>query len=207
MPNTVVKMPQLRRVGLRGDDRPLAEAAGRTCRARRAAGRDSDGQSQRRSAKPGGRHPAADPAARGHDGRGDGGPGDHWRRGARRRRRRAVPMRQLCRLLAPPPSPAAPRPPASFTYDASPGGGVVGHRDEPALSSQPEAPEPNGAPAKRFYTPVVLRMAEEHHIDLSTLAGHRRARARDAQGRRARHRRSARQPRPQRHRRRTSTAR
>ncbi len=72
---------------------------------------------------------------------------------------------------APPPSPAAPRPPASFTYDASPGGGVVGHRDEPALSSQPEAPEPNGAPAKRFYTPVVLRMAEEHHIDLSTLEG------------------------------------
>jgi 2-oxoisovalerate dehydrogenase E2 component (dihydrolipoyl transacylase) len=43
---------------------------------------------------------------------------------------------------------------------------VVGHRDEP-----PREPEPNGAPPKRFYTPVVLRMAEEHNIDLSTIEG------------------------------------
>jgi 2-oxoisovalerate dehydrogenase E2 component (dihydrolipoyl transacylase) len=64
---------------------------------------------------------------------------------------------------APPPSPAR----AAFTYDSSPGGGVVGHRDEPT----PAQPEPNGAPPKRFYTPVVLRMAEEHNIDLATLEG------------------------------------
>jgi 2-oxoisovalerate dehydrogenase E2 component (dihydrolipoyl transacylase) len=44
---------------------------------------------------------------------------------------------------------------------------VVGHRDEPA----PPQPEANGVPPKRFYTPVVLRMAEEHNIDLATLQG------------------------------------
>ncbi|HEY2592418.1 MAG TPA: dihydrolipoamide acetyltransferase family protein, partial [Chloroflexota bacterium] len=66
----------------------------------------------------------------------------------------------------PAPVPATP-PPASFTYDSTPGGGVVGHRDE----SAPPQPEPNGVPPKRFYTPVVLRMAEEHNIDLSTLEG------------------------------------
>jgi 2-oxoisovalerate dehydrogenase E2 component (dihydrolipoyl transacylase) len=64
-----------------------------------------------------------------------------------------------------PPAPV-PAPPA-FTYDSTPGGGVVGHRDEPV----PPQPEPNGVPPKRFYTPVVLRMAEEHNIDLSTLEG------------------------------------
>jgi len=57
-------------------------------------------------------------------------------------------------------------PPPSFTYDSSAGGGVVGHRDE-----APAPPEPNGAPPKRFYTPVVLRMAEEHNIDLSSIEG------------------------------------
>jgi 2-oxoisovalerate dehydrogenase E2 component (dihydrolipoyl transacylase) len=66
------------------------------------------------------------------------------------------------------PSVPAPVPPApAFTYDSTPGGGVVGHRDEPS----PPEPEPNGVPPKRFYTPVVLRMAEEHNIDLSTLEG------------------------------------
>src|SRR5215471_10248392 len=60
-------------------------------------------------------------------------------------------------------------PPQSFTYDssASGGAGVVGHRDE----SEPPPPEPNGTPPKRFYTPVVLRMAEEHNIDLSSVQG------------------------------------
>src|SRR4051812_38122424 len=51
--------------------------------------------------------------------------------------------------------PPAPRPPATaspaaFSYDQSAGGGVVGHRDE---EPRPEEGE------KRFYTPVVLRMA------------------------------------------------
>jgi 2-oxoisovalerate dehydrogenase E2 component (dihydrolipoyl transacylase) len=63
---------------------------------------------------------------------------------------------------APPPLPSAP---PSFSYDTSAGGGVVGHRDEP-----PAQPESNGTP-KRFYTPVVLRMAEEHNIDLSRIEG------------------------------------
>ena len=63
----------------------------------------------------------------------------------------------------------APLPPAtpSFTYDNAQSGGVVGHRE-------PEPPAANGAPpaeGKRFYTPVVLRMAEEHAIDLSTIEG------------------------------------
>src|SRR5690348_13502643 len=62
----------------------------------------------------------------------------------------------------------APQPsssPAQFTYDKSSGGGVVGHREEaPAASS-------DGTAEKRFYTPVVLRMAEEHAIDLSTIQG------------------------------------
>jgi 2-oxoisovalerate dehydrogenase E2 component (dihydrolipoyl transacylase) len=65
--------------------------------------------------------------------------------------------------------PSAPAPtPATFTYDSTPGGGVVGHREDAAA---PPPPEPNGTPPKRFYTPVVLRMAEEHNIDLSTLEG------------------------------------
>jgi pyruvate/2-oxoglutarate dehydrogenase complex dihydrolipoamide acyltransferase (E2) component len=54
----------------------------------------------------------------------------------------------------------------SFSYDSAPSGGVVGHREP-----EPEPPS-NGSPAgKRFYTPVVLRMAEEHAIDLSTIEG------------------------------------
>src|SRR5947209_5586886 len=71
---------------------------------------------------------------------------------------------------APAPSPApAPAPPpaaSSFSYDSSPGGGVVGHREE-----EPRPPQANGAQPKRFYTPVVLRMAEEHGIDLASVEG------------------------------------
>jgi 2-oxoisovalerate dehydrogenase E2 component (dihydrolipoyl transacylase) len=68
--------------------------------------------------------------------------------------------------VAPDPLPPATPPAPSFSYDNSAGGGVVGHRDaEPALDSLPA----NGA--KRFYTPVVLRMAQEHAIDLGTLEG------------------------------------
>src|SRR5947209_10031518 len=61
---------------------------------------------------------------------------------------------------------AASPPPLTFSYDKSSGGGVVGHREEeePASTS-------DGAGTKRFYTPVVLRMAEEHGIDLSTIQG------------------------------------
>ena len=62
-------------------------------------------------------------------------------------------------------SAAAAPPPLTFTYDKSSGGGVVGHREE-----EP-APPTDGAGAKRFYTPVVLRMAEEHGIDLTTIQG------------------------------------
>jgi len=53
----------------------------------------------------------------------------------------------------------------AFTYDSSPGGGVVGHRD-----AEPEAPAAVDG-GKRFYTPVVLRMAEEHGIDLASIQG------------------------------------
>jgi 2-oxoisovalerate dehydrogenase E2 component (dihydrolipoyl transacylase) len=61
------------------------------------------------------------------------------------------------------PSPSSPAPPPpSFSYDQSATGGVVGHREE-------ETTPANGE--KRFYTPVVLRMAEEHAIDLSTVEG------------------------------------
>ncbi len=60
------------------------------------------------------------------------------------------------------PEPAAAPPPPAFTYDTSAGGGVVGHRE-------PEEPVPNGE--KRFFTPVVLRMAQEHDIDLATIQG------------------------------------
>lgn len=63
-------------------------------------------------------------------------------------------------------APESPPPAATFSYDTSPGGGVVGHRDE-----EPQPPAANGAQPKRFYTPVVLRMAEEHGIDLSTVEG------------------------------------
>jgi 2-oxoisovalerate dehydrogenase E2 component (dihydrolipoyl transacylase) len=83
---------------------------------------------------------------------------------------------------APAPSPVAPAAPATapasapappaFTYDKGAGGGVVGQRDDDA------APQGNGeaAPAtadgvKRFYTPVVLRIAEEHNLDLSKIQG------------------------------------
>src|SRR5919204_6079040 len=57
-------------------------------------------------------------------------------------------------------------PPLTFTYDKSSRGGVVGHREE-----EPAPTTTDGAGAKRFYTPVVLRMAEEHAIDLSTIQG------------------------------------
>jgi 2-oxoisovalerate dehydrogenase E2 component (dihydrolipoyl transacylase) len=70
----------------------------------------------------------------------------------------------------PPRPPASQQPPSppSFSYEKSSGGGVVGHRDE-----EPTPPPENGATPseKRFYTPVVLRMAEEHAIDLSTIQG------------------------------------
>ena len=66
---------------------------------------------------------------------------------------------------------AAAPPPLTFTYDKSAGGGVVGHREEPSAPA-PAAPSGDGTSAeKRFYTPVVLRMAEEHNIDLSTIQG------------------------------------
>ena len=63
-------------------------------------------------------------------------------------------------------SAAAAPPQFSFTYDSAASGGVVGHRED----EEPGPPsEANGA--KRFFTPVVLRMAEEHAIDLSTIQG------------------------------------
>src|SRR6266851_3817573 len=71
---------------------------------------------------------------------------------------------------APTPTPTPTLPPPSvptFTYEKSSGGGVVGHREE----AEPPAPTEDGAPTKRFYTPVVLRMAEEHAIDLATIQG------------------------------------
>src|SRR4030081_2695747 len=65
------------------------------------------------------------------------------------------------------PTPAAGPPPQTFTYDKTAGGGVVGERDADALSEN-GGPEPG---VKRFYTPVVLRMAEEHALDLATIQG------------------------------------
>src|SRR5438105_5100737 len=67
---------------------------------------------------------------------------------------------------APSEVPASPAPPpATFSYDKNLAGGVVGQRDDDA-----HAPETQAEPAgKRFYTPVVLRIAEEHNIDLSTI--------------------------------------
>src|SRR4030081_2602391 len=70
---------------------------------------------------------------------------------------------------APPsaPSPSTPAPPA-FTYDnGGGGGGVVGHRED----ETPPPPSPAANGVKRFYTPVVLRMAEEHALDLSQIQG------------------------------------
>ncbi|MDQ6669916.1 MAG: 2-oxo acid dehydrogenase subunit E2 [Chloroflexota bacterium] len=60
-------------------------------------------------------------------------------------------------------------PPRTFTYDKTAGGGVVGSRDEDDVP--PQATAATDAGSKRFYTPVVLRMAEEHAIDLSTIQG------------------------------------
>src|SRR5215468_11536430 len=68
----------------------------------------------------------------------------------------------------PPPVPVPPVTP-SFSYDKSASGGVVGHR-EPEPSAEP-APEPSSDGEKRFYTPVVIRMAQEHDIDLSKIQG------------------------------------
>src|SRR5437899_6627973 len=69
---------------------------------------------------------------------------------------------------APAPSPppaAAPAPPTpTFTYDKAAGGGVVGQRDD-------DAPSASADGIKRFYTPVVLRIAEEHNLDLSKIQG------------------------------------
>jgi 2-oxoisovalerate dehydrogenase E2 component (dihydrolipoyl transacylase) len=71
-------------------------------------------------------------------------------------------------------TPAAPNPPVvaerarTFTYDKTAGGGVVGARDEDDQPRQDGGAAPG---VKRFYTPVVLRMAEEHAIDLNTIQG------------------------------------
>jgi 2-oxoisovalerate dehydrogenase E2 component (dihydrolipoyl transacylase) len=73
-------------------------------------------------------------------------------------------------------------PPLTFTYDKAASGGVVGQRDDDAPAAaptdgSPRAASPSDGPApaadapKRFYTPVVLRIAEEHNIDLSTVEG------------------------------------
>jgi 2-oxoisovalerate dehydrogenase E2 component (dihydrolipoyl transacylase) len=63
---------------------------------------------------------------------------------------------------------AAAPPIRTFTYDKTAGGGVVGARDADDPPAQPDVAEPG---VKRFYTPVVLRMAEEHAIDLTTIQG------------------------------------
>ena len=55
---------------------------------------------------------------------------------------------------------------AAFSYDKSSGGGVVGHRD---AEEQPAAVADSAG--KRFYTPIVLRMAEEHDLDLTKIQG------------------------------------
>src|ERR1700716_3885583 len=77
-----------------------------------------------------------------------------------------------------PPAPAAPpalSPAApAFTYDKAGGGGVVGQRDDD--DAMPGAGNGEATPAsadgvKRFYTPVVLRIAEEHNLDLSKIQG------------------------------------
>src|SRR5947209_7782204 len=60
------------------------------------------------------------------------------------------------------PAPAPPTP--TFTYDKAAGGGVVGQRDD-------DAPSASADGIKRFYTPVVLRIAEEHNLDLSKIQG------------------------------------
>ena len=65
---------------------------------------------------------------------------------------------------APPPAAAPVPPPPTFTYDKAAGGGVVGQRDD-------EAPSAAADGVKRFYTPVVLRIAEEHNLDLSKIQG------------------------------------
>src|SRR5205823_1395192 len=81
---------------------------------------------------------------------------------------------------APPSPPAASStPPPAFMYDKAAGGGVVGQRDDADAAAPPTS---NGA--KRFYTPVVLRMAEEHALDLSKIqgsGGHGRVTRRDVE--------------------------
>jgi pyruvate/2-oxoglutarate dehydrogenase complex dihydrolipoamide acyltransferase (E2) component len=84
---------------------------------------------------------------------------------------------------APAPASTAPHaasPPAPpFIYDKSSGGGVVGHREEaPALPPTADGAAGGvgvgvgvGVGEKRFYTPVVLRMAQEHGVDLDTIQG------------------------------------
>ncbi len=65
-------------------------------------------------------------------------------------------------------------PPLAFTYDRAAGGGVVGQRDDdepaPAAASDKSAPAADEG-VKRFYTPVVLRIAEEHALDLAQIQG------------------------------------
>jgi 2-oxoisovalerate dehydrogenase E2 component (dihydrolipoyl transacylase) len=76
------------------------------------------------------------------------------------------------------PTLAPPAPTPSFSYDKSAGGGVVGQRDDDAAIADgtrsafsSETVEGGGVGGKRFYTPVVLRMAQEHEIDLETVRG------------------------------------
>src|SRR5438067_2491672 len=77
---------------------------------------------------------------------------------------------------APAPPPQAGPPPSTFTYDKAATGGVVGQRDDddaPQAKGNGNAEAAPAAPddVKRFYTPVVLRIAEEHNLDLSKIQG------------------------------------
>lgn len=99
----------------------------------------------------------------------------------------------------PPPPPPTGRPaagPAAFSYDDAPGGGPTSSAHALSSESDPAAPpavagsppasasaraegtaavqppaEASDASARRFYTPVVLRMAQEHALDLQRIEG------------------------------------
>ncbi len=69
---------------------------------------------------------------------------------------------------APSPVPPAPAGP-SFTFDRTAGGGPTS--SALVTSQEADGAEEAGTEARRFYTPVVLRMAQEHGLDLNAVQG------------------------------------
>ncbi len=59
----------------------------------------------------------------------------------------------------------------SFSFDETPGGGPTSSARVAAHDPDARVRGPSAGETRRFYTPVVLRMAQEHRLDLESISG------------------------------------